>query len=289
MKKETIAKLAIGILILAIGVWLLSNNWASEFAISLGTIMGLMTLLWLLSLAVKDSSIVDIFWGTGFVIVVWLFASLTGFDELALRQWIFLSMVSIWGIRLTVYLAMRNIGKGEDYRYANWRKEQGDNWWWVSFFRVFVLQGVLLWLISAVYLPALKSGTDLDIWSYLGIVFWGIGFFFEAVGDYQMMRFRKERSDDSAVMNKGLWRYTRHPNYFGDAMQWWAYFFFALAHPLGWVYIFCPMIMTFFLLNVSGVAMLEEGLKNKKPKYSEYIRRTSAFIPMPPKSGTREP
>lgn len=284
MKKESFAKITIGIIFLAFGAWLLSNNWSTEFAISLGTIIGAMTLLWLLSLMIKDASIVDIFWGTGFVIVVWLFAGLIGFENFALRQWIFLGIVSLWGMRLTIYLAMRNLGKGEDYRYANWRKEYGRHWWWVSFLQVFVLQGVVMWTISSVYLPALQDPKTIDVWVFLGMIFWGIGFFFEAVGDYQMMQFKKERSDDTQVMNKGLWRYTRHPNYFGDAMQWWGFFFFALAHPSGWMFIFCPLIMTFFLLKVSGVAMLEEGLKDKKPKYSEYIRKTSAFIPMRPKA-----
>lgn len=268
-------------MILSIGGWLFTNAWAEEFQTSLAAIMGIMTGLWVFSLIIKDSSIVDIFWGTGFVIVVWLFAWLAGFENLGTRQWLFITLVSIWGLRLSIYLGMRNIGKGEDYRYARWRSESGSNWWWISFLRVFVLQGLLLWIISAVYLPVIVGPEGIDIWAVLGIIFWGIGFYFEAVGDYQMMRFKKERSDDSEVMDKGLWRYTRHPNYFGDAMQWWGYFLFALAHPSGWMYFVCPLIMTFFLLKVSGVAMLESDLKNKKPKYAEYIRKTSTFIPMP--------
>ena len=234
MQKETIVKMISGLAAVALGAWLLSSDWNYFFAYSLGVILGLMTILWLISLAIKDASIVDIFWGAGFVVTVLLFAGLTGWMELTLRQWIFVALVSTWGLRLSIYLGIRNIGKPEDYRYANWRKENGASWWWISYLQVFILQGVIMWIISALFVPALQVSGSLLLWDYVGIVFWLIGFFFEAVGDWQMMRFKRERSDDSKVMDKGLWRYTRHPNYFGDAMQWWAYFFFALASfPLG--------------------------------------------------------
>jgi len=238
-----------------------------------------LTGLWLLSLVIKDSSIIDIFWGTGFVIVAWFYAWDLDWALIGLRDFILLSMVSIWGLRLSIYLAMRNLGNPEDYRYAAWRKENGKNWWWFSFFKVFTLQGVLLWIISSIFLPSLMIKGDLTLLDYIGIGFWSIGFFFEAVGDWQMMRFKKYSVNKGKVMDQGLWKYTRHPNYFGDTMIWWGYFFFSLAHPQGIYFIFCPIIMTFLLVKVSGAAMLEEGLKKSKPKYAEYIRKTSSFIP----------
>ncbi len=283
MKTENIIRGLIGVAILLPGIWLLSNEWASLFQKSILLLSLILTALWILSLVIKDAGIIDIFWGTGFVIVSWLYAFQGGLENLGLRHFILLAMITLWGLRLSIYLAIRNIGKPEDYRYAAWRKENGKNWWWKSLLKVFLLQGVLLWVISATYLPALKSGSSLLIWDYVGIAFWSVGFFFEAVGDWQMMCFKSYPINKGKVMDQGVWRYTRHPNYFGEAMMWWGFFLFSLAHPQGVYYIFCPVIMTFLLLKVSGVAMLEEGLKASKPDYQDYMRKTSAFIPMPPK------
>ena len=246
-------------------------------------VLGVMTLLWVLSLIIKDSSIVDIFWGSGFVLAAFFYAYLIGFEKMNIRQLVLLAMVGIWGIRLTTYLGIRNIGKGEDFRYVQWRKESGKNWWWVSLLRVFFLQGVLLWIISSLFVPAFLTGGGLQFLDYIGIALWAIGLFFEAVGDFQLMRFKKDPENNGKVMNTGVWRYTRHPNYFGDALLWWGFFCFALANPHGWVFVFCPIFMTFLLLKISGVAMLEKSLKKSKPKYAEYIKNTSAFIPLPPK------
>lgn len=242
-----------------------------------------MTLLWLFSLLIKDSSIVDIFWGIGFVIIAWFYAYIIGFEKLNTWQFIFLGMVSIWGSRLAIYLGIRNIGKGEDFRYAQWRKESEKNWWWISFLRVFVLQGIILWIVSSVFVPALLATEKNILLNYLGIILWVIGLFFEAVGDYQLMRFKNNPNNKGKVLKTGVWRYTRHPNYFGDALLWWGFFCFALNYIDGWIFIFCPLLMTFLLLKISGVAMLEKTLKNTKPEYEDYIKKTSAFIPWLPK------
>jgi steroid 5-alpha reductase family enzyme len=282
-KKTTIIRLSIFLMILFVGGWLFTNDWAITFQYSISVLMIILTALWLISLVIKDASIIDIFWGFGFVIVGWLYAIQQEWAEMGIRNFILLGLITVWGLRLAIYLAIRNLGKGEDYRYAQWRKENGKSWWWLSFIRVFALQGFLLWIISAIYLPALSIHGELVFWDYLGIGFWLIGFFFEAVGDWQMMQFKKHPTNKGKVMDQGLWKYTRHPNYFGDTMIWWGFFFFGLTHPQGVYYIFCPVIMTFFLINVSGVAMLEEGLKKTKPHYAEYIRRTSTFLPWWPK------
>jgi len=247
-------------------------------------ILALMTLLWLVSLVLRNSSIVDPFWGPGFVIVNWLYFALTpdGFEG---RKWLISVLVTIWGLRLGLYLLWRNWGKGEDFRYAKWREEAGASWWWKSYFKVFFLQGVLLWIISAPLLAAQISPTpDRLIWlDGVAVVVWLVGFFFEAVGDLQLARFKADPANKGKLLTSGVWRYTRHPNYFGDAAQWWGFYLVALAAG-GWWTVFSPIVMTVLLLRVSGVALLEKSLKKEKPGYEEYVRNTSAFVPWFPKN-----
>jgi len=246
-------------------------------------ILGLMTLLWLVSLILKNASIVDIFWGTGFVVVAWASFFLTP-DGFLPRKQLLLLLVTLWGLRLSTHILLRNWGKPEDFRYQAWRKQNGASWWWRSFFKVFFLQGVLMWVISTPLLAAqLRPLPDRLIWlDFLAVLVWLIGFFFEAVGDYQLTRFRANPANKGQVLQTGVWRYTRHPNYFGDATQWWAYFLIALAAG-GWWTIFSPIIMTTLLLRVSGVALLEKSLAVEKPGYKEYVEKTSAFIPWFPR------
>jgi len=283
LNKTNQIRLILSLVILLLGAWLWTNEWGTAFRQGLGLLILALTGLWLVSLWMKDCGIIDIFWGIGFVIVGWYYAVEQGLELMGLRNMVLLIMITLWGLRLAIYLAIRNLGKPEDYRYAQWRAENGKQWWWISYLKVFILQGVLLWIISSIYYPSLSAKGDLQWFDYVGIGFWAIGLFFEAVGDWQMMCFKKYPVNKGKVMDQGLWRYTRHPNYFGDAMVWWGFFFFSLAHPNGIYYIFCPILMTFLLLKVSGVAMLEEGLKESKPAYATYIRQTSAFIPWWPK------
>jgi len=252
--------------------------------LSLGlVILSLMGLLWLVSLRLKNSSIVDIFWGTGFVITTWVAFLLTP-DGFALRKLLLNLLVTLWGLRLSLHILRRNWGKPEDFRYQVWRKEAGSTWWWRSFFKVFLLQGILLWIISAPLLAAQISALPNSlIWlDFLAVPVWLIGFFFEAVGDWQLMRFKADPATKGKVLSTGVWRYTRHPNYFGDATQWWAYYLIALAAG-GWWTIFSPILMTALLMRVSGVTLLEKTLKEEKPGYKEYIETTSEFIPWFPR------
>ncbi|MEN0005716.1 MAG: DUF1295 domain-containing protein [Bacteroidota bacterium] len=244
-------------------------------------LIGTLTSLWLLSLVLRDSSIADLFWGLGFVGLA--VAYFTLFSSHTSGAKVLLLLVIIWGLRLFIHLSIRNLGKGEDFRYAQWRVEHGAIWWWRSFFQVFLLQGLLLWIIALVFVPALSRTIDWAWTDYLGLLIWAIGLFFEAVGDWQLMQFRRKPTNKGNVLDTGLWRYTRHPNYFGDAMVWWGFYCFALAHPYGLYFVFCPALMTFLLLRVSGVAMLESSLKETKPQYAEYIRRTPAFFPWWPR------
>lgn len=249
-------------------------------------ILAMMAALWLLSLMIKDASIVDIFWGTGFVISAWVYFFLIP-DGFMARKLLVTVLTTIWGLRLSIYILIRNWGRGEDFRYQKWREESGKNWWWYSFIKVFALQGLLMWIISIPLLVAQISPTPSRlIWlDYLGIVMWSIGFFFEAVGDWQLSRFKARIENKGQLLKTGVWRYTRHPNYFGDAAQWWGYYLIAAAAGGFWS-IFSPIIMTLLLRNVSGVAMLEKTLKNSKPGYQEYVETTNAFIPWFPKGKT---
>lgn len=246
-------------------------------------VLGYMTLIWLVSLALKNSSIVDIFWGAGFVVAGWVYFALTP-DGFLPRKALTMILVTVWGLRLSLYILWRNWGKPEDFRYQKWRDEAGSKWWWFSFFKVFFLQGVLLWIISIPLLLAQISPqpAGLGVIEILALAVWVFGFFFEAMGDWQLARFKLNPANKGKVLNRGVWRYTRHPNYFGDAAQWWGYYLLALAAG-GWWSIFSPIMMTLLLLQVSGVAMLEKTLKDTKPQYREYIETTSAFIPWLPR------
>jgi steroid 5-alpha reductase family enzyme len=255
----------------------------NTFIISGLVILGYMLLLWLISLALKNSSIVDIFWGLGFVVTAWVYSALTPMG-VEVRKWLLLGLVTIWGLRLSLHILIRNWGKAEDFRYQVWRKESGRSWWWKSFFKVFLLQGFLMWVISAP-LYAAQAGTlpKSLVWlDVLGMLVWLYGFFFEALGDWQLARFKADSQNRGKVLDYGVWRYTRHPNYFGDSAQWWGYYLIALAAG-GWWTFFSPLLMTLLLLRVSGVALLEKSLSKNKPQYKEYMEKTSAFIPMPPR------
>lgn len=244
-------------------------------------ILLLMVLLWLLSLALKDAGIIDSFWGLGFVIVNWVcFALLGGGGE---RGWLLGALVTLWGLRLSVHIFLRNRGKGEDFRYAKWRREEGPRWWWLSLIRVFLLQGALLLIISAP-LPVVHAAAapGLGLLDILAGVLWLVGFVFEAGGDWQLARFKADPRNKGKVMDRGFWRYSRHPNYFGDAVQWWAYYLFALAAG-GWWTLFSPVIMTFLLVRVSGAALLERTL-SERPGYREYVQSTNEFFPWFPRS-----
>ncbi len=242
-----------------------------------------MTTLWIVSVMIKNVSIVDLFWGLGFVITaLFYFVKTDGFE---IRKIILLSMVSIWGLRLSIYLAIRNIGKGEDFRYKQFRIKYGiKRYWWISFFQTFLLQGILMWLISVPLLGAQFSGqnSSLGLTDYIGISIWVIGLCFEAGGDFQLMRFKADPTNKGKVLNTGFWRYTRHPNYFGDSAVWWGFGLISIAAG-NYYAILGSVLMTALIIKVSGVALLEKSLKEQKPEYKEYIRKTSAFLPWFPK------
>jgi steroid 5-alpha reductase family enzyme len=251
--------------------------------LSLAAAVACMTAIWLVSLALRNASIVDVFWGLGFALLAALyFITADGFVG---RKILVVTLVTVWGLRLALYVLWRNWGKGEDYRYRAWREKAGEKFWWVSLFQVFLLQGALLWLISAPLLAAQFYGSPdgLTVVDLLGALLWAVGFFFEAVGDWQLAAFKADPANKGKVMQSGLWRYTRHPNYFGDATVWWGYFIIAAGTVHGLWTVFSPVLMTLLLLRVSGVALLERAQVQTKPQYRAYIESTSAFLPRFPR------
>jgi steroid 5-alpha reductase family enzyme len=250
---------------------------------ALVVILTFMTMLWIASIILKNVSIVDLFWGIGFVITAaFYFIKTEGFET---RKIILMSLVTIWGFRLSLYLAWRNLGKGEDFRYREFRKKYGENrYWWISFFQTFLLQGVLMWLISAPLLGAQYYGYNnpAGILDYSGIALWILGFIFETGGDFQLARFKADLSNKGKVLNYGFWRYTRHPNYFGDSSVWWGYGLICIASG-SYLPAMGSILMTALIIKISGVALLEKSLKEQKPQYREYVEKTSAFIPWFPK------
>jgi steroid 5-alpha reductase family enzyme len=246
------------------------------------TISCVMVATWLVSLVLKNASIVDIVWGLGFVITSWVLALTIDGDST--RQILLAVMVGLWGLRLGGYLAKRNIGHGEDWRYKAMRKKKGARFGLISLVTVFGLQGVLMWIVS---LPVMFGNSDatpgVGPLAVIGVMVWAVGLSFEAIGDWQLVQFKKDPNNAGKVMQTGLWSLTRHPNYFGDALLWWGIGIVGAETGSGVIGFIGPVVMTVLLLRVSGVPMLERSLMKRREGYAEYAARTSSFIPRPPK------
>ena len=242
-------------------------------------IAGLMFAVWLVSIPMRDVSIVDIAWGLGFVSVAWVsYAAGGSTGDLLLA-----SLTTIWGVRLSGYLAWRKAGSPEDFRYREMRDRHPQSFPIRSLLSVFVLQGMLMWVIALpIQLTNFSSLPSVSL-TVVGVLFWTVGFLFEAVGDSQLARFKSGPASDGKVMDRGLWRYTRHPNYFGDFLVWWGLFLLALASDAPWWTVVGPIVMSVLLMRVSGVTLLEKSLKGRKMGYEDYAARTNAFFPWRPK------
>lgn len=250
---------------------------------SAAVIGAIMFLTWLLSVMLKNASIVDIVWGLGFVAVAWTSFAVGDGDDT--RRFILALLATIWGLRLATHLAVRNIGHGEDYRYRAMRKHWGVKFPIISLVTVFLLQGVLMWTVSlSLQLGQVEASPGFGPIGTMGVLVWIVGLAFEATGDQQLRKFKSNPANQGKVLNTGLWRLSRHPNYFGDAVVWWGIAIVAAEAGVGAFGLIGAAIMTFLLVRVSGVALLEKSLKKRKPEYEEYIRQTSAFFPHPPKN-----
>ena len=249
----------------------------------LGIVLTASTLVWMISVRLEDASIADIFWGLGFVLLVWLYCLLA--PALTSRSWLVAVLITVWGARLSLHIYRRHRGKGEDPRYQAMRASHGPAFRWRSLFTVFWLQGAILWLVALPLLVAVRAARPADLTAVdgLGVLLFAIGFGFEVIGDYQLERFKADPSNRGRVLDRGLWHYTRHPNYFGDATMWWGVFLMAAATPGGWLTVLSPVLMTFLLMRVSGVTLLERNLRASKPGYRAYIARTPIFFPWFPR------
>ncbi len=252
------------------------------YLFALAALLGFAVFFWLVSILKRDVSIVDSLWPLMFLLATAIY--LLMLPESGPRTSLILVLVSIWALRLFTHITVRNWGEPEDYRYQQIRANNQPGFAFKSLYLVFGLQAILAWIISIPLLLALNSPAPLGWLDTAGIVLWLVGMFFESVGDYQLMRFKSKRSNRGKVLDTGLWRYTRHPNYFGEACIWWGYFAIAMSAG-GWWSIIAPLLMTFLLLRVSGVAMLERDIQERRPAYRWYIEHTNAFIPGPRKLG----
>lgn len=241
------------------------------------------SLLWLASLWFANASIVDMWWGPAFLLAA---AAYLGFAPPAhQRAWAAVVATALWGLRLAWHIGRRNVGHGEDARYKAWRDQHGARWWWRSYLQVFVLQASVAWVVSwPLYFAIRGEARFPGAWDVTGMALFAVGWMLEAVADAQLSAFRQRPANRGRVMDGGLWRYSRHPNYFGEAVLWWGLGLIGAAVPGGWVGLIGPALMTFLLLRVSGVVMLERTLISSKPGYAEYVARTSAFVPWPPRS-----
>jgi len=253
----------------------------SDVIIAALAVLSYMTVLFVVALFKKDNSIVDIGWGPGFILV----AALTFFfwRGTTARQLLANGLVCVWALRLAVHIMARNRGRGEDYRYANWRRTWGR--WFVprSFLQIFMLQGFFLMIIAIPLILINRPGAGgLRLLDFTGAAVWTLGFLFEAVGDFQLKAFKADPANKGRIMDRGLWRVTRHPNYFGEAVMWWGIFLVALSEPGGWAAIVSPLVITGLLLRVSGVTLLEKKYEGN-PAYADYVRGTNAFVPWFPR------
>lgn len=247
-------------------------------------VLAMVSALWLWSVYRRDASVIDPWWSMGSLLVTARTTLATGVTP---AKVLLVSAVALWALRLWWHLTRRAIGKPEDPRYQAFRARFGAaRYWWVSFFQVFLLQGGLMLVISApLQLASAAPSPDPVAWNDVaGLALFVVGFAFEAIGDHQLTRFRGDPAMKGRVLDTGLWRYTRHPNYFGEAVMAWGFWLSAIDRPYGVMTAFAPALMTFLLLRVSGVTLLEAQLTKTRPGYAEYVRKTSSFWPRSPRA-----
>lgn len=255
--------------------------------LNLALTVGAMVGLWGLSVKLGDPSFVDAWWPMGFVLVTWVSFVLGGGDPT--RSLMLTALTTVWGLRLAGYLLWRWRRNGPDKRYVAMLRHAPGNPHVFTLKKVFLLQGALLWVVSLPLQLGAVADEGVGPLAVLGSVLAAAGIALESVGDLQLVRFKADPANDGLVMDRGLWRYTRHPNYFGDACVWWGLFLVALASPATAVAVIGPLVMTFLLAKWSGVGPLERRLVRHKPDYVDYIARTSGFVPWPPRPPARNP
>jgi steroid 5-alpha reductase family enzyme len=263
----------------------LATVFAAPGAVSGWAALGLVVLmggLWLVSIRLRDVAIVDPVWGPAFVLVA-LIAAVSGSGDSG-RRWLLFALTAVWGLRLGVYLVTRKLNDPEeDRRYQVMRERKGDAFVPWSLVAIFGLQGLLVLIVSLPLQVAADRPASLGVVAIPGVVLLVVGLAFEAIGDEQLRRFKADPESKGAVMDRGLWRYTRHPNYFGDFCVWWGLWLIALGAGGTWWTLIGPVVMSTLLIRVSGKALLERDMAKRRPKYADYVKRTSGFFPLPPK------
>lgn len=260
-------------------LWITPSHLATAWPV----LVAAFTVLWLASLPLKNASIVDMWWGPAFI-VAWTVYAMRVPEPIGPRGRAVAVVVALWALRLAWHIGRRNVGHGEDPRYAAWRVQHGASWWWFSWVKVFLLQATVAWIVSwPLAWSCVPSPSFPTAWDVVGLATALAGLTVEAIADRQLRRF-KSTAPRGAICDVGLWRYSRHPNYFGESVVWWGLWIVAAGTPDGWITVVSPVLITWLLLQVSGVALLERGLVESKPGYADYVRRTSAFMPRPPRS-----
>jgi len=273
----------IAALVIGLWWWFSRSDWPGTWFISLymkaAVITGaLLTLVWLISLARRDTGIMDVAYPLAVATPVIVLLAHRG--SWSPHEMLTAALVGLWALRMSLHIGLRNAGHGEDGRYAAWRKRFGPQWWWWSYFQVFAMQGVMVWLWSIGLIAAAAAGARPLGWQHLlALVLFAIGFYFQAVGDLQLEHFKRQRVARSQVLDTGLWRLSRHPNYFGEAMVWWSFAALGLVHPWGWLALVCPLYVTWFMSAGSATPMQERYLQKTKPAYADYMRRVPVFFP----------
>jgi len=238
---------------------------------------------WIYSLIKNNVTLADSLWGLGFIIIAWItFFHGNGY---LCRKILITVPVTLWGLRLFIHIAKRNRGKGEDPRYTEWRNQYGAGFKYVSLFKVFLVQGVFLWIISlSIQIGGLSDkSSHLTFFDFAGLAIWCAGFLIESFADYQLAAFLNNPVNRGRVMNRKLWRYSRHPNYFGESAIWWGIFIISLSVPYGYFSIISPIVITYTLLRITGVTLMEKTVFGNNPEYKDYVETTSSFIPWFPR------
>ena len=255
------------------------GNWFLSLYLRAGAITGaLLGLVWLFSLAKRDAGIMDVAYPMAVALPVLVLIARRG--TWSPHEILTAAMLVLWSLRMSLHIGLRNAGHGEDGRYAAWRRRFGANWWWWSFFQVFTMQGVTVWLWSLGLVAAVAAGYHALAWQHLlALALFALGFSFQTVADLQLERFKKQRTERSQLLDTGLWSLSRHPNYFGEAMVWWSFGALGLMHPWGWIALVCPLYVTWFMGSGSATPMQERYLARTKPAYADYMARVPKFFP----------
>jgi len=238
-------------------------------------VLFMVSALWALSVPLKDASIIDMFWGPLFVAIAWVLLAMGG--EPALKPYLITLLVTLWGLRLGFHLISRNLGQGEDKRYQLWRQRGGDNWWLVTYYRIYLFQGGIALVVATPIIAAFYRPDSFSFINALGVLIWAGGFVFEMLADVQLNQFKSRPESRGQVLDSGLWGLSRHPNYFGDALQWWGLGLVAFTGATWWALI-GPVAMTLVFLRISN-DVLERGMRKRHPAYEAYIAATPKFFP----------